>query len=59
MMAEETKNKFVLTTTETRVKLRHRGSCMCKWRGEWHETIEEAKADRDAHHAFFHSQTVR
>jgi hypothetical protein len=46
MMAEETK---IITTTETRVVLRHRGACMCKWRGEWHETMDEARRDRDVH----------
>lgn len=45
-MAEETKP---LTTTESRVGMRHRFACMCAKRGEWRETLVEAQQDRDEH----------
>lgn len=38
-----------LTTTESRVTMRHRAACTCKWHGEWHDHLGLAKNDRDQH----------
>lgn len=48
-----------LTTTESRVVIRHRGACTCTgWRGPWHDHIQLAEDDRDNHIRTAHSLLV-